>query len=318
MQRRALLLTPLLPMAAQAFPLRPVTLIVPFAPGGNTDVVARIIQAPLSGVLGQPVVIENRAGAGGALGSEVARRAPADGHVLLLATASTHGANPALFDDLPYDPLADFAHVTLLGVTPVLLVVPPALGVADLDSLFALLRREPGRHNYASAGVGSLTHLVGEWLRMAARLDIQHIPYRGGGPALEAVVKGEVTLLLEPSATLAGAIRDGQVRALAVATRHPSRIFPALPTLHDSGLADFNAATWTMLLAPNGTPQAALERLDAAMQQVLRMPEVATRLAAAGVEVAEQVAGPAARAFMAQDIARWRHVVREAGIRVTR
>ena len=318
MQRRALLLAPLLPMAAQAFPLRPVTLIVPFAPGGNTDVVARIIQAPLSGVLGQPVVIENRAGAGGAVGSELVRRAPADGHVLLLATASTHGANPALFDDLPYDPLADFAHVTLLGVTPVLLVVPPALGVAELDSLFALLRREPGRHNYASAGVGSLTHLVGEWLRMAARLDIQHIPYRGGGPALEAVIKGEVTLLLEPSATLAGAIRDGQVRALAVATRQPSRIFPALPTLHDSGLADFNAATWTMLLAPNGTPPAALARLDAAMQQVLRMPEVATRLAAAGVEVAAQVAGPAARAFMAQDIARWRHVVREAGIRVTR
>jgi tripartite-type tricarboxylate transporter receptor subunit TctC len=317
MLRRTLLLaTAALP--ATAFPLRPVTLIVPFAPGGNTDVVARIVQAPLSAALGQPVVIENRAGAGGAVGSEAARRASPDGHTLLLGTASTHGANPALFDDLPYDALGDFAPVALLGVTPVLLVVPPGLGVATPPELLALLRREPGQHNYASAGVGSLTHLAGEWLRMAAGVDIQHIPYRGGGPALEAVMKGEVSLLLEPSATLAGAVRDGRVRALAVATRRPSRIFPELPTLDSAGLPGFDAATWTMLLAPAATPAPLLARLDEAVQQVLREPEVAARLGAAGVEVTPGVSHAAARGFMAEDIARWRAVVRQAGIRATR
>jgi tripartite-type tricarboxylate transporter receptor subunit TctC len=295
------------------------SLLVPFAPGGTTDIAARIIQEALGRALGGPVVIENRPGAGGAVASDQVRRAAPDGRVLLLATASTHGVNPAVFDDLPYDAERDFAHVALFGVTPQALAVRPGLPVRSVAELIALLRAEAGRHNYASAGVGSITHLACEWfLEAAGRLEVTHVPYRGGGPALQAVIAGEATFTIETTATLAGAIRDGRVRALAVATRARSRAFPELPTLQESGLAEFDAGSWTMAVAPAGTPAPVVARLNAAFNRAVAEPEVTRRLAEIGTEAVLDSTPESAAAHVRAEIARWRGVVQRAGLRITR
>lgn len=318
--RRALFLGGLLaPGIARAQGGRPVTLLVPFAPGGTTDIAARLIQEALGRAMESPVVIENRPGAGGALAAEAVRRAAPDGRTLLLATASTHGVNPAVFPDLPYDAERDFAPIALFGVTPQALAVTPGLPLRDTARLIALLRAEPGRHNYASAGVGSITHLACEWfLQAAGGLRATHVPYRGGGPALQAVASGEVTFTIETTATLAAALRDGRVRGLAVATRARSRAFPELPTLHEEGLAGFNAGSWTMAVAPPGTPAETLLRLNAAFGRAVSEPEVARRLAEIGTEVVADSTPESAAAHIREEIARWRGVVRAAGLTITR
>jgi tripartite-type tricarboxylate transporter receptor subunit TctC len=282
-------------------------------------VLARVIQEPLSRRLGVAVVVENRPGAGGAVGAEVVRRAIPDGHVVLLATASTHGVNPAVFDDLPYDAERDFAPIALLGLTPQALAVRadhPARRVADL---VALLRAEPGRHNYASAGVGSITHLASEWfLQMAGGLAVQHVPYRGGGPALQAVIAGEATFVLETTATLAGAVQGGRVRLLAVASSRRSAAFPEVPTLQEEGFADVAVGSWTMAVAPAGTPAATIARWNAALREVMADREVQDRLAAVGTEAVTDSTPESAAAHIRADIARWRAVVQQAELRITR
>jgi tripartite-type tricarboxylate transporter receptor subunit TctC len=265
------------------------------------------------------VVVETGRGGGGGVAAEQARRAAPDGGVILLATASTHGVNPAVFPDLPYDAERDFAPVALLGVTPQALAVAPRLPAADVAGLIALLRAEPGRHNFASAGVGSITHLAGEWFRQAAGgLDFLHVPYRGGGPALQAVATGEASFTIETTATLAGAIRDGRVRALAVASRERSRAFPELPTLHESGLEGFNAGSWTMAVAPAGTPAPVVMRLNAAFNAALAEPELARRLAEIGTEPVTTSTPDSAAAHIRAEIARWREVVRAGNLRLER
>lgn len=318
--RRALFLGGLLaPGIARAQGGRPVTLLVPFAPGGTTDIAARLIQEALGRALESPVVIENRPGAGGAVAAEALRRATPDGRTLLLATASTHGVNPAVFPDLPYDAERDFAPIALFGVTPQALAVNPGLPLRETAHLIALLRAEPGRHNYASAGVGSITHLACEWfLQAAGGLRATHVPYRGGGPALQAVASGEVTFTIETTATLAAALRDGRVRGLAVATRARSHAFPDLPTLHEEGLTGFNAGSWTMAVAPPGTPAETLLRLNAAFGRAVSDPEVARRLAEIGTEVVADSTPESAAAHIREEIARWRGVVRAAGLTITR
>jgi len=296
-----------------------VTLLVPFAPGGTTDIAARLIQDALGRALDAPVVIENRPGAGGAVAAEAVRRATPDGRILLLATASTHGVNPAVFNDLPYDAERDFAPIALFGITPQALAVNPGLPLRDTQGLIALLRAEPGRHNYASAGVGSITHLACEWfLQAAGGLRATHVPYRGGGPALQAVASGEVTFTIETTATLAAALRDGRVRGLAIATRARSRAFPDLPSLHEQGLTDFNAGSWTMGVAPLGTPTATLIRLNAAFNRAVSEPEVARRLGEIGTEVVADSTPESAAAHIRTEIARWRAVVRAANLSITR
>ncbi|MCX7686131.1 MAG: tripartite tricarboxylate transporter substrate-binding protein [Acetobacteraceae bacterium] len=322
--RRAILAAALAAFATRAaaqgaFPARGVMLVVPFAPGGTTDVLARILQEPLARRLGVAVTIDNRPGAGGAIGAEAVRRAPPDGHTLLLATASTHGVNPAVFSDLPYDAERDFAPIALLGVTPQALAVRadhPARNVADL---IALLRAEPGRHAYASAGVGSITHLASEWfLQAAGGLEVQHVPYRGGGPALQAVIAGEAAFVLETTATLAGAALGGRVRLLAVATARRSAAFPEVPTLQEEGLAGFDAGSWTMAVAPAGTAAPVLARWNAVLRETLAEAGVRERLAAIGTEVVAENTPEAAAAHIRAEIARWREVVARAGLRLTR
>ncbi|MFM7612245.1 MAG: Bug family tripartite tricarboxylate transporter substrate binding protein, partial [Alphaproteobacteria bacterium] len=229
---------------------RSVTLVVPFAPGGTTDIGARLIAPRLAAHLGQNVVVENRAGAGSATGAEHARRQAPDGQTVLIAAAATLAVNPALFPDTPYDPIRDFAPIALLGVTGFVLVVSAASGITDLAGLIAKLRAEPGKHNYASAGVGSMPHLAGEWFRHALGLQTEHVAYRGGGPAMQAMLSGEVTFMLESGPTVACTIADGRLRALARASLRPAGPFAALPAIADQAIPGFDAETWILAAAP--------------------------------------------------------------------
>jgi len=305
-----------LPLAAQPAG-RALTLVVPFAPGGNTDLGARLIAPRLAHHLGQSVVVENRPGAGGAIAADQVRRATPDGSTLLIASASTHGVNPAVFSDLPYDAERDFAAVALLGVTGLVLVVRADAGFADVNALVARLRAEPGRHNYASAGVGSIPHLAGEWFRAALGLQVEHVPYRGGGPAMVALLGGEVTYMIEPVSTLAGAIADGRLKALARASARASGPVAQLPALADL-VPGFDAETWILAAAPAGTPPPVLARLNAAFNAALAEHELAERLRAIGTEPVTDSTPETAARHVSTEIARWRRVVAETGVTIER
>ncbi|TQF82027.1 tripartite tricarboxylate transporter substrate binding protein [Elioraea sp. Yellowstone] len=296
---------------------RPLVLVVPFAPGGSTDVGARLIAPRLAHHLGRPVVVENRPGAGGATAADQVRRAEPDGSTLLIAVASTHGVNPAVFPDLPYDAERDFAAVALLGVTGFVLVVRAEAGFADMNALVARLRAEPGRHNYASAGVGSMPHLAGEWFRTALGLQVEHVPYRGGGPAMTALLAGEVTYMIESVPTVAGAIADGRLKALARASARASGPAAALPPLADL-IPGFDAETWILAAAPAGTPTPVLARLNAAFNAALAEPELAGRLRAIGTEPVTDSTPASAARHISTEIARWKRVVAETGVTIER
>lgn len=309
----------LAPLALAAQPAgRPLVLVVPFAPGGSTDVGTRLIAPRLAHHLGRSVVVENRPGAGGATAADQVRRAEPDGNTLLIAVASTHGVNPAVFPDLPYDAERDFAAVALLGVTGFVLVVRADAGFADLAALVVRLRAEPGRHNYASAGVGSMPHLAGEWFRTALGLEVVHVPYRGGGPAMTALLAGEVTYMIESIPTVAGAMADGRLKALARASARAAGPAAALPAIAELGIPGFDAETWILAAAPAGTPEPVLARLNAAFNAALAEPELAGRLRAIGTEpVTDSTPGSAAR-HISTEITRWRRVVAETGVKIER
>lgn len=311
----ALGLAPLPLMAQQG---RAVTLVVPFAPGGSTDIGARLIAARLAAHLGQPVVVENRAGAGGATAAEYVRRLPPDGQTLLLGVAATQAVNPALFADLPYDPERDFAPVALLGVTGFVLVVPASSGITDLAGLVARLKAEPGKHNFGSAGVGSMPHLAGEWFAKGTGVAVEHVAYRGGGPAMQALLSGEVTFMIESVPTVAGAIADGRLRALARASQRAAGPQAGLPAIADLAVPGFDAETWILALAPAGTPAPALMRLNAAFNAALAEPDLAARLAEIGTIAVADSTPETAAAFARAELARWRRVVAETGVRIER
>jgi tripartite-type tricarboxylate transporter receptor subunit TctC len=314
MQRR-LLLAALLPVPALAFPDRAVTIIVPFAAGGSTDIAARLIAERLSALTGGRFVVENRTGAGGAIGSEAVKRAPADGHTLLMASASSHGANPAVFRDLPYDAVEDFTAVALTGVTPLALAVPPQ-GPADVAALRGALA--DGRGSYGSAGAGSITHLAGALFLARAGLRAEHIPYRGGAPALEALARGEVSFALDTLAGLNALAEARRIRLIATGTAGRAATLPDLPTLEEQGVAPFDLSTWNALLAPRGTPPERVATLARGIHAALAEPALAQRLAGLGVGVPEPM-GPAATAqFIAAEVRKFRAIAEGAGLRLER
>jgi len=314
MQRR-LLLAALLPFPALAFPERPVTIIVPFAAGGSTDIAARLIAERLTALTGGRFVVENRTGAGGAIASEAVKRAPADGHTLLMASASTHGANPAVFRDLPYDAVADFAAIALTGVTPLALAVPPQ-GPADVAALRATLAN--GRGSYGSAGAGSITHLSTELFLARTGLRAEHIPYRGGAPALEALARGEVTFAMDTLAGLNALVEGGRIRLIALGTARRAANHPGLPTLEELGVAPYDLSTWNALLAPRDTPSERVATLARAVHSVLAEPPLAQRLAGLGVGVPDPM-GPASTAsFIAAEVQKFRTIAEGAGLRLER
>jgi tripartite-type tricarboxylate transporter receptor subunit TctC len=299
---------------AAGWPDRTVRLLVPYPPGGPTDIMARIVAQGLARELPQPAVVENRSGANGTIGSEVVARAAPDGSIFL-ANASAHVIVPHLMPNLPFDAVADFAPVTAIAAVPLMLVVTPSLPVRSVAELIAHAKAHPGRLNYASSSSGGATHLAGELFKQMAGVDMTHVPYRGSGPAVADLVAGNVQLMFDSMPSSAGAVRDGRLRALAVSTSRRIAAFPELPTIAEAGpLPGYEIATWYAIWAPARTPAPIVARMQQAVAASLRTEEARQRLAALGAEVVADTPEEFG-AFVRHEYARWGRLVREANIR---
>jgi len=296
-------------------PARPVTIVVPFPPGGATDVIARLVAGPMGQALGQPVVVENRVGGGGTVGTAAVARGAADGQTLLMGTIATHGIIPGLFPQLPYDAVADFAPVTQCASQAYVLVVHPSVPARSVQELIALARAQPGRLTYATAGNGTAGHLTAELFRdMAGGLDMVNVPYRGAGPATSDMIGGQVSLTFDVLLTMADHIRDGRLRALAVTSAQRSAAMPDIPTLAESGLPGYDAVGWNGLFLPARTPPAVVERLSTEARAALLRPEVKAQVERQGAEVVASTPDQFGR-FVRTEIARWRDVIQRTGVR---
>lgn len=311
----ASLLAPAIALAND-FPSRTVSLVVPFAPGGPTDAMARTLANALKGPLGQNVIVENKAGAGGNLGAEAVARAERDGHTLLFGTSGPLAINVSLYRKLNYDPLKSFAPVIQIGHLPNVLVVHPSVPARSVQELIAHGRANPGKLSFASSGNGASSHLAGVLFNNTAGTDFLHVPYKGTGPALTDLLGGQVTMTFTDVLTALPHIRSGKLRALGVTTATRSSALPEVPTVAEQGLAGFDVSVFFGIVAPAGTPRAAVERLNRAFAEVLRQPEVRQTLQAQGLEMAtgagpEQLAG-----FMQSEVAKWRGVVLSSGAQI--
>jgi tripartite-type tricarboxylate transporter receptor subunit TctC len=299
---------------AQAYPTKPIRLIVPFPPGGSTDIVARIVAQKLGDRLGQQVVVENRGGAGGTIGTEAVAKSAPDGYTLVLGTTSTHVVAPTVYSKVGYDPVKDFAPVSLVAVTPYLLVVNPGVNVKSLPELVGYVKARPGKLNYASAGTGSTTHLAMEMLKSAAGLYIVHIPYNGNGPAGTAVIAGQVEILFGSLPAVLPHAKSGRVRPIAVGTPKRSPSLPEVPTVAESGFPGFDASLWLSVMAPAGTPAPVVDRLHKEIVAAIASPDAADALGKAGAEPITST--PAELAAMVKDgIEKYSKVVKQAGVK---
>ena len=297
---------------AQAFPTKPVRLIVPFAPGGGTDIIGRAIAPHLGAALGQQVLVDNRPGAGTIIGAELAARSVPDGHTIFMGINGTMAINPSMYKKLPYDPVKDFTPIGLLGVGPNVLVVHPSLPVRTVKDLIALAKAHPGKLSYASAGTGGAPHLAGELLKSMARVDMTHIPYKGAGPATIDLVAGHVQVMFAGLGAAIPHIKSGRLRGVAVASAKHSVTVPELPTIAET-LPGFEASTWFALFAPVGAPKDVIARLNSEVNKVMARKDVQQQLIAQGYETMTSTPEHLG-ALLKQDIPRWAGVIRRAGI----
>jgi len=301
------------PARAQAWPTKPIHIVIAQAPGSASDFISRIVGNGLSAGLGQPVVIDAKPGAGGALGTEIAARSAPDGYTLFMGNNSTHGANPAVYAKLPYDAVKDFAPISFVGSVPYVLVVDPKLPVKTVQEFVALVKSRPGKMNYASAGNGSTHHFCGELLKSMSGIDILHIPYKGSGPGIAALLGGDVSMMFSNVADIGTQVKAGKVKALAVTATKRAATLPEVPTMGEAGLEGFVITSWFGLMAPAGTPAPIIARLNAEAHKVLASAEVKARLGAQGLELApgtpEQLA-----AHIKSEIANFTRIARSAGI----
>ena len=299
---------------AQAWPGKPLRIVIAQAPGSATDVISRVVANPLSESLGQPIVIDARPGAGGALGTEVAARSAPDGYTLFMGNNSTHGSNPAVYAKLPYDAVKDFAPISFVASVPYVMVVDPKLPVSTVQQFIALAKSSPGKMNYASAGNGSTHHFCGELLKSMTGIDIQHIPYKGSGPGIAGLLGGEVSMMFSNVADIGSQIKGGKVRALAVTAQRRASTLPEVPTMAEAGLPDFEVTSWFGLLVPAGTPAPIIARLNAETVKALGRAEVKATLGAQGLEVASSTPEQFA-AHIKSEIARFTKIAKAAGIK---
>jgi len=296
------------PAFAQEWPAGPVHIIVPFGPGSTPDLVARVVADKLSPRIGKPVIVENKPGAAGNIGTDAVAKAAPDGQTIGLSIAGPLGVNSLLFRHLAYDPRKDLAPVTIAATQPSVLVVAPRLGVDTTEALLALLRKNPGKYNFASMGGGTISHLAMEALAARSGTQIVHVPYSGSGPAVLALLSGDAQLACLPAAAVIPQIKAGKLKALAVATAKRSPILPDLPTLAEAGLQDVYADAWMGFVVPARTPRPIVQRIERELTAVLREPDVREKLRAQTMEV---VAGTPEefRATLASDLARWKPVI---------
>jgi tripartite-type tricarboxylate transporter receptor subunit TctC len=311
----ALTLSTSAPLLAQAndYPTSPVTVVVPFGPGGNIDITARSVAPTMAQALGKPVIVDNRPGAGGMLGAGLVAKATPDGHTLLLASTGSLAAAPALYSKLSFDPVTSFSMVRAITRVPLVLVVNPSVPAKNLQELIALAKAKPGALTFASTGNGTSNHLAGELFKKMSGTDLVHVPYKGSSQALTDLLSGQVNVMFDNVPSSLPHIKAGKLRAIGMTSAARSPILPDLPTLAESGLPGFEASTITGLAVPTGTPAAATQKLDAAVAKALALPDVQSKFADLGAEVVS-IGGPEFSALMRSETAKWSKVARDAGV----
>jgi tripartite-type tricarboxylate transporter receptor subunit TctC len=300
---------------ATPFPTKPVRIVVPFGPGGTSDVVTRIVSPTLTGLWGQQLVVDNRPGAGGNIGSELVARAPADGYTLVMATVATHGIGPSLYTKLPFHPIKDFAPISLLASTPSVVIVNPAVPVSSVKELIALARAKPGQLLFGSAGNGGSLHLSGELLNSMTGVKLVHVPYKGAAAALIDLMSGQIQIMFDTLPSAIPHIKSRKVKALAVTSASRIQALPDLPTVSESGVPGYEVTSWYGPLAPAATARSIVQKLQADFVRTANLAEVQQRLTAAG---AEPIGSTAERfaAFIDTELKKWAKVVRESGARI--
>jgi tripartite-type tricarboxylate transporter receptor subunit TctC len=297
---------------AQDWPTRPIRMIVPYPPAGGTDVVARIVNEQLAPALGATIVVDNKGGAAGNLGTELAAKSPPDGYTVLF-TLSSHTINPRLYTKLPFDVEKDFVAVSLAAYIPQVLVAHPSVPASNVQELIALLKAQPGKFNYASVGIGSPGHVAGELFKLKTGTSMTHVPYKGGGPAVQDTIGGQVQLLFVSMPAAWQHVKAGKLKVLGVTSDKRSIAAPEVPTIAEQGLSDYVVNSWYGMLVPAKTPPAVVSRLNAAMTKVLKMPEVRDKLLAQGAEATSN--SPAEfEALIREELKAWDYVIREAKI----
>ncbi len=298
----------------QNYPSKPIRILIAQAPGSATDVISRVVGNRLSEGLGQPVIIEARPGAGGALGTEAAARSAPDGYTLFMANNSTHGSNPALYEKLPYDAVKDFTPISMVASVPYVLIVNPSMPVKSVDELITMAKSQPGKINYASAGNGSTHHFCGELLKSATGIDVQHVPYKGSPPGVTAVAANEVGMMFANLTDIGGQLKAGKLKALAVTSTQRAPLIPDVPTLSEAGVQGFEILSWFALLAPAGTPAPIISRLHDEAVKALARDDVKGTLGAQGLTVYSSTPDQVT-AHIKSEIAKFTRIAKAANIK---
>ncbi|MGE0222871.1 MAG: Bug family tripartite tricarboxylate transporter substrate binding protein [Acetobacteraceae bacterium] len=303
--------------AQDKYPSKPIRMVVPFSAGGPSDIVGRIVGAKMGEALGQQIIVDNRAGAGGKIGSDIVAKAAPDGYTIVLATVSTHATNPSLYRNISYDPIKDFAPIGKIGDIPLLLSVHPSVPAKNVAELVALVKNEPGKYNYGSPGLGSMGQLCNEAFKtQAGGLDLAHIPYRGGGQMMNDLVGGQISMVFEGTPTSLPQIQAGTIRQLAAGSTTRTSSLPDLPTMQEQGFKGFECSAWFGLLAPARTPAPIIAQLTAALNAALADNGVDARLQDIGVAPSPNTSAQAMAEFLKADLEKWAPIIKSAGIQL--
>ena len=312
----ALLLVAVSPLAAGDYPEQPVRIVVPFAAGGGTDVMGRMFAQKLSDAWKVPVLVENRPGAGGTLGSTAVARAPADGYTVLLGSISTHAISPGIYAKLDYDPVKDFEAVARAGTTPFVMTVHPGVSANTVGELIALARANPKKYDYASSGNGTTSHLCGALFTQLAKVEMTHIPYKANAPGLTDLLGGRVTFMFDNIIAMQPHIRAGKLKALAVTGSERVPSLPNVPTMIESGLPTYEVTGWFGFWLPAGTPRAVVAKLNGELTRIARLPDVKARAEEQGVDLAKPLSPQEYSAYVQSELIKWRGIIRDAGAKL--
>jgi tripartite-type tricarboxylate transporter receptor subunit TctC len=302
-------------VAAQSFPSKPVKLVVPFPPGGSLDAAGRAIADKLTQMWGQSVVVDNKPGAGGNIGADFVAKSPADGYTVVMGALSTHAVNPSLYPKMPYDAARDFAPISLVAITPNVLVVNPSLPVNSVKDLIAYAKANPGKLSFGSGSNGSAGHLAGELFKVDTGVDMVHIPFKGGAPALQALLAGDTQLMFDNLANSMQQVKAGKLKALAVTTARRSSLVPELPTMAEAGVPGFDISTWFGIMAPAGTPPDVVAKWNADLVKVLNSPDMREKMTAQGAEATPMTPAEFS-AFIARELEKYARIVKASGAKV--
>jgi tripartite-type tricarboxylate transporter receptor subunit TctC len=300
---------------SQSFPAKPVKLVIPFPPGGSLDNVGRLLAQKISESWGQPIVVENRPGAGGNVGADAVAKSPPDGYTVVMGALSTHAVNPSLYPKMPYDAVKDFAPISLVAITPNVLVVNSALPVNSLKDLIAYAKANPGKVNFGSGSNGSAGHLAGELFKVDTGTDVAHIPFKGGAPATQALLAGDTQFMFDNLANAMAQLKGGKIKAIAVTTAQRSKLAPELPTMAEAGMPGFDISTWFGILAPAGTPSDVVAKWNAELVKALNAPDVREKMMAQGAEPSPTTPAEFA-SFIAREREKYARIIKASGAKV--